>query len=109
MFRHLALHEMATEYDILVLNGVVVTVDEVKEADIAVNGEKIAAIGARGSFKDAKAKKTIDAEGGWVMPGGVDAHVHLEEPQLFGKGSSVDTFETGQATIRKNDRDLSKS
>ncbi|OQN95972.1 hypothetical protein B0A48_17915 [Cryoendolithus antarcticus] len=27
-------------------------------------------------------------------PGGIDAHVHLEEPQLFGKGSSADTFET---------------
>ena len=30
-----------------------------------------------------------------VQPGGVDAHVHLEEPPLFGKGRSSDTYETG--------------
>lgn len=30
------------------------------------------------------------------QPGGVDCHVHLEEPALFGgKGRSSDTFETG--------------
>lgn len=87
---------MANEvFDILILHGVVVTADEIKEADIAIRGEKIAAIGDRGSFKNAQANKTIDAEGGWVMPGGIDAHVHLQEPQLFGKGSSCDTFETG--------------
>lgn len=57
--------------DILILNGVIVTVDEVKEADVAIRGEKIAAIADRGSFKGVQAKKTIDAEGGWVMPGGI--------------------------------------
>ena len=90
---------MATDYDLVIINGVVVTDDEIRNADIAINGEKIAAVDAHGSFKDAKATKTIDAEGGWVMPGGVDAHVHLEEPQLFGKGSSADTFETGKSNI----------
>lgn len=30
-----------------------------------------------------------------AQPGGVDAHVHLEEPPLFGKGSSADSYETG--------------
>lgn len=29
------------------------------------------------------------------QPGGVDAHCHLQEPELFGKGSTADTFETG--------------
>ena len=29
------------------------------------------------------------------QPGGVDCHVHLQEPVMFGKGSSSDTFETG--------------
>ncbi|KAK4504930.1 hypothetical protein PRZ48_002893 [Zasmidium cellare] len=79
-------------FDLLIVNGIVVTADETRGVDIAINGEKIAAVEARGSFKNARAKKTIDAEGGWVMPGGI---VHLQEPQLFGKGSSCDTFETG--------------
>lgn len=33
-----------------------------------------------------------------MQPGGIDTHVHLEEPALFGgKGSSSDNFETGQS------------
>ncbi|CAI6330329.1 unnamed protein product [Periconia digitata] len=49
----------------------------------------------KGDLRDAKATRTIDAEGGYVMPGGVDGHVHLQEPPLFGKGSSADNYETG--------------
>jgi len=29
------------------------------------------------------------------MPGGIDAHVHLDEPPLFGKGETADNYETG--------------
>lgn len=58
---------MATEYDLIIVNGVVVTDTEIKECDIAVKDEKIAKIVPRGGLKDAKASKTIDAEGGYVM------------------------------------------
>jgi dihydropyrimidinase len=84
-----------THYDILIINGLVVTHDDTREADIAIKNEKIAVIGSRGSFSHCSAGQTIDAEGGCVTPGGIDAHVHLQEPQLFGKGISADTFETG--------------
>lgn len=87
---------MSTEYDLLIINGLVATDKEVREADIAIKDEKIAAVEDRGALKNTKAKKTIDAEGAYITPGGVDAHVHLEEPPLFGKGSSADTFETGK-------------
>jgi dihydropyrimidinase len=30
-----------------------------------------------------------------MQPGGIDAHVHLQEPPLFGKGSTADNYETG--------------
>jgi len=83
------------EYDLVVLNGIVVTHELEGEYDVAINNGKIAAVEPRGSFSGDKSKKTIDAKGGYVMPGGVDAHVHLEEPPLFGKGSTADTFETG--------------
>ncbi|KAF2734887.1 D-hydantoinase [Polyplosphaeria fusca] len=85
---------MAT-YDLIILNGVVVTDTEISEADIAIRGEKIVKVASRGRLQDAKAEKTIDAMGGYVMPGGVDAHVHLQEPPLFGKGSTADNYETG--------------
>ena len=36
---------------------------------------------------------TIDAKGQYVIPGGIDAHTHLDMP--FGGTSSVDDFESG--------------
>ncbi|TVY93638.1 Dihydropyrimidinase [Lachnellula willkommii] len=83
------------EFDLLVLNGVVVTDQETGNFDIAVKDGKIAKVVPRGSLHGAKTVKSIDAEGGMVMPGGIDAHVHLAEPALFGKGQSADNYETG--------------
>nr|OQO04092.1 hypothetical protein B0A51_18317 [Rachicladosporium sp. CCFEE 5018] len=86
---------MALDYDLVIINGIVVTDEAISEVDIAIRGEQIASLGPRGSFSNNTIGRTIDAEGGYITPGGIDAHVHLEEPQLFGKGSSADTFETG--------------
>ena len=55
------------EYDLLVLNGLVVTDNETGEFDIAVKDGKIAKVVPRGSLKADSASKTIDAEGGMVM------------------------------------------
>ena len=48
--------------------------------DIGVDGEKIAAIGAPGSLAALGARRTIDATGQIVIPGGVDPHVHCRWP-----------------------------
>lgn len=58
---------MPTEYDLIVVNGVVVTDVEVGEYDIAIKDEKIAKVAKRGELKDANATTVIDAEGGYVM------------------------------------------
>lgn len=58
---------MATEYDLIILNGLVVTDSDVGELDIAVKDEKIAKVVKRGELKDVNAKKIVDAEGGYVM------------------------------------------
>lgn len=63
----MSLANMAVEYDLIILNGVVVSDTEVGEYDVAVKNEKIAKVVKRGELKDAKAGKTIDAEGGYVM------------------------------------------
>lgn len=55
------------EYDLLVLNGVVVTDQETGNFDIAVKDGKIAKVVPRGSLHGANAAKYIDAEGGMVM------------------------------------------
>jgi len=73
--------------DIVISGGRVVTADRIFEADIAVDGEQIAAIGDAETFPDARER--IDADGKLVMPGVVDPHVHLSGP------NSMDTYATG--------------
>lgn len=62
-------------FDLLVAGGEVVTPGGVVRADVAVLGERIAALLAPGH--GAAATRTIDAAGCFVAPGGVDPHVHL--------------------------------
>lgn len=57
------------EYDLVILNGLVVTAEETREFDIAVKDGIIAKVVPRGSLAGVKVKKTIDAEGGMVMVG----------------------------------------
>ncbi|KAF2432262.1 D-hydantoinase [Tothia fuscella] len=82
-------------FDLIISNGVVITAEDLGQYDIGIKDGKIVKVVAKGSLKGAESKRVIDAQGGYVMPGGVDAHVHLEEPPLFGKGSTADNFETG--------------
>jgi dihydropyrimidinase len=77
----------------LISGGTVVTAEGALEADVVIEGEKIAAVLARGAATIGSAYDTIDATGKYVIPGGIDAHTHMEMP--FGGAFSVDTFETG--------------
>lgn len=86
---------MGEQLDILIRNGTVVAGDQegTREADLGISGETIAAIASPGALDAVEAKQTIDAEGCWVLPGGVDAHAHIE--QMSGMGQmNADTFET---------------
>jgi dihydropyrimidinase len=76
----------------LISNGTIVTADGSYAADILVDGEQIAQIGAAlGS--SVTADETIDARGRYVIPGGIDVHTHMELP--FGGTFAKDTFESG--------------
>lgn len=86
---------MMDSYDLVIANGVCVTAADVASYDIAIKNEKIVLLAPSGSLANAKTQRLIDAEGGYVMPGGIDCHVHLQEPSMFGKGTSADTFESG--------------
>ncbi len=82
----------------LITGGTVVTATGRSQADVLVDGETIAAVLAPGSVllgtDLAKSVDTvIDAAGKYVIPGGVDAHTHMELP--FGGTAASDTFETG--------------
>lgn len=58
---------MAEGFDLLIVNGLVITDTETRELDIAVKDEKIAKLVPRGKLSNASAKQRIDAEGGYVM------------------------------------------
>ena len=75
-------------YDLVIKNGTVVTAVSTTQADVAIRGEKIAAIG-----EGLVGQREIDAAGKLVVPGGVDIHVHLEMP--IGNFTSADNFFTG--------------
>jgi dihydroorotase len=77
--------------DLLVRGGTLVTPRWTDEADVGIVDQKIAAIGAPGTFGD-RAERVLDAGGRYVLPGLIDEHVHFREPGLeykedFGSGS----------------------
>jgi dihydropyrimidinase len=76
------------DYDLVIRGGRVVGADGDWLADVAVSGERIAAIGL-----DLRGEHEIDATGRYVLPGAIDAHVHMrtERPEHV----YDDTFETG--------------
>ena len=67
-------------YDLIIRNGTIVDGSGMPRfrADVAVEGDKIAAIGKI----RANARETIDADGHVVAPGLVDAHTHMDA-QVF--------------------------
>ncbi len=66
--------------DILVTNGIVVTMNEkmetIEDGAVYIKGDTIAQIGSKNKFSDIKAVKTIDACGGIIMPGLINTHTH---------------------------------
>ncbi|MER5750857.1 dihydropyrimidinase [Streptomyces sp. NPDC002088] len=76
----------------LITGGLVITAAEEMHADVLIEGGRVAALAAPGS-QQWTADRVIDASQKYVIPGGVDAHTHMEMP--FGGTFASDTFETG--------------
>jgi dihydropyrimidinase len=76
----------------LIRGGTVVTAGDTVQADVLVDGETVTAIG-RGL--EVTADRVIDASDRYVMPGGIDAHTHMDMP--FGGTFSADDFGSGTA------------
>lgn len=77
----------------LIKNGTLITAGETYQADILVEGEKISLIGTDLTHPSAE---VIDAAGKYVLPGGLDVHVHLDLP-MFNTISSDDHYTGGKA------------
>ncbi|MFJ4710055.1 dihydropyrimidinase [Streptomyces anulatus] len=76
----------------LITGGLVITAADEVHADVLIEGGRVVALAAPGS-QEWVAERVIDASQKYVIPGGVDAHTHMELP--FGGTFASDTFETG--------------
>lgn len=63
-------------YDLVIANGTVATAADVFKADIGIRDGRIVQIG--GDMDGAA--RVIDASGKYVLPGGIDSHVHIAQP-----------------------------
>ncbi|HNS07035.1 MAG TPA: dihydropyrimidinase [Anaerolineaceae bacterium] len=73
----------------LIKNGVLATATKTEEADLLIEDDKIISVGQGLTVEDAV--EVIDARGLYVLPGGVDVHVHLDLP-MFNTVSSDDHY-----------------
>ena len=64
--------------DLIIRSDRVVTPTGVAACDVAIEGGKIVAVAAAGTFAKDQTRRLIDATGKIVMPGGIDPHVHLK-------------------------------
>jgi dihydropyrimidinase len=76
---------------ILIKNGAVVSADKTFAADILIEAGTIKEV--RPGIAAEPVHEVLDAAGMLLLPGGIDAHTHLDMP--FGGTTSSDDFETG--------------
>ncbi len=76
---------------LLIRNGSVVSADKTFAADVLIEGETIKEV--RPGIPAEPGHEVLDATGMLLLPGGIDAHTHLDMP--FGGTTSSDDFETG--------------
>lgn len=77
-------------FDLVIKNANVVTASDTFRSDIGISGGKIIALACNLS----DGREIVDADGLLALPGGIDSHVHLEQP---GPPEIVmaDSFESG--------------
>ena len=81
---------MSLPFDLVIRGGTVATASDVFQADVGIRDGRIVQIGETlpGGTRE------IDAIGRYVLPGGIDSHVHLAQPS--GEGIVMaDGFESG--------------
>jgi dihydropyrimidinase len=82
-----------SSYETTIRGGTIVTAEQTRRADIGLIGKTIAAI----EDELAPGKQDINASGLLIFPGGVDSHVHVDQP--FSSGAEIaDNFDSGTAS-----------
>ena len=87
----------ASRVDTIVRGGRIVTSTDVFEAAIAIDGDKIAAIGPEALLPPAD--RVIDAQGKYVLPGLIDCHLHVGPEYDDWKTAPLAAAYTGRTTL----------
>lgn len=87
-------------FDVVIENGRVVdgTGSAWFYGDVALRGDRIAAIGPRGAFRAARAATRVDATGHVVAPGFIDIQAHSINHYMFGDGRAISMVTQGITT-----------
>lgn len=87
-------------YDVVIENGRVVdgTGSAWYYGDIAIRGDRIAAMGPRGAFRMARAATRVDATGQVVAPGFIDIQAHSIGHYMTGDGKAISMVTQGITT-----------
>ncbi len=90
----------AAAYDVVIENGRVIdgTGAAWYYGDVALRGDRIAAIGPRGAFRSARAVTRIDATGHVVAPGFIDIQAQSYENFMVGDGRAISMVTQGITT-----------
>lgn len=84
-----------TGFELVIRGGTVAAAGGVTRCDVGITGDRIVALGENLNPGESE----IDATGRLVLPGGIDAHCHLDQPQAEGLASAgavmADGFESG--------------
>ena len=82
-----------TKYDLVIRNGHIVTDKDKKKQDIGIKDGKIVTL----SETVEAGEREIDAEGLLILPGGIDAHCHIEQKSSSGI-MTADDFYSGSVS-----------
>ena len=90
--------------DILIKNAYVLTMNDkreiLKDACIAVTGDKIEAVGGEELTGEYQAGRVIDAGGKVVLPGFISTHTHLFQTMLKGLGRDKALIDWLDSSVR---------
>ncbi|MEO1308221.1 MAG: dihydropyrimidinase [Pseudomonadota bacterium] len=76
-----------TDFDLVVRGGTVVNACSTFLADVGIKDGKISALGL-----DLQGRQTIDAQGNFVLPGGIETHCHIAQESATGAMTADDYF-----------------
>lgn len=82
--------------DIVIKNGKIVDLGagKIRQEDLAICGRRIAGIGP-----DYEGEKVLDAEGAYILPGLMDAHIHIESSYLSPEAFAQAVVPWGTTTV----------